>query len=189
MPVALVGAVRPEARRVRTTLSAGAGRIRVLAAKAVVIAGVTFATTLAAAAVAVPLWTRVVRGLGVYVFPAPPGDLLRAEAGTAALLALAVGTILRRSATAVTAVVAVTVLPYFLALIPFIPPPVARWLTEVTPVAALAMQQTLVRYPQVDTIYTPANGYYPLPPWAGMAVLCGYTALAIAAVLVRRRDA
>ncbi|MFG2042931.1 hypothetical protein [Dactylosporangium sp. NPDC048998] len=182
---------------IRTTLSAGTGRIRVLAAKAVVIAGVTFATTLAAAAVAVPLWTRLVRGLGIYVFPAPPGDLLRAEAGTAALLAvvavlaLAVGTILRRSATAVTAVVAVTVLPYFLALIPFMPPPMARWLTEVTPVAALAMQQTLIRYPQVDTIYTPANGYYPLPPWAGMAVLCGYTtlALAVAAVLLRRRDA
>ncbi|GAA4255904.1 hypothetical protein GCM10022255_066600 [Dactylosporangium darangshiense] len=184
-------------RMIRSTLSAGTGRVRVLVAKAVVVAGVTFASTLAAAAVAVPLWSRLVRGLGIYVFPASPGALLRAEAGTAALLAvvavlaLAVGTILRRSATAVTAVVAVTVLPYLLALTPFLPPPMARWLTEVTPAAALAVQQTLIRYPQVDTVYTPANGYYPLPPWAGMAVLCGYTALAfaVAAVLLRRRDA
>ena len=108
-----------------------------------------------------------------------------------AVLALAVGTILRRSATAVTTVVAGTVLPYLLALTPFLPPPLALWLTRVTPAAALAVQQTVTRYPQVDSVYTPAYGYYPLPPWAGLAVLCGYTALAlaVAAVLLRRRDA
>jgi ABC-type transport system involved in multi-copper enzyme maturation permease subunit len=182
---------------IRSTLSATPGRLRVLAAKATVLAGVTFATTLAAAAIAVPLWLRVVRGLGAYVFPAAPGALLRAEVGTAAMLAvvavfaLAVGTVLRRSATAVTTVVAATVLPHLLALTPFLPPSMSRWLTEVTPAAALAMQQTLIRYPQVDSVYTPANGYYPLSPWAGLAVLCGYTALALglAAVLLRRRDA
>jgi uncharacterized membrane protein len=61
----------------------------------------------------------------------------------------------------------------------------------VTPVAALAVQQTLVRYPQVDSLYTPYNGYYPLPPWGGLAVLVGYAAgaLAVAAVVLRRRDA
>ncbi|MGI5237814.1 ABC transporter permease subunit [Dactylosporangium sp. CA-139066] len=182
---------------IRSTLSAATGRVRVLAAKAVVLGGVTFATTLAAAAVALPLWLRLVRGLGVYVFPAPPGALLRAEAGTAAflavtaVLALAVGTVLRRSAAAVTTVVAAVVLPYLLALTPFMPPPVALWLTRVTPAAALAVQQTAIRYPQVDGLYTPAAGYYPLPPWAGFAVLCGYTAaaLVLAAVALRRRDA
>jgi hypothetical protein len=67
----------------------------------------------------------------------------------------------------------------------------AQWLTRFTPVAGLAVQQTLIRYPQVDSVYTPADGYYPLPPWAGFAVLCGYTAVALglAAVLLRRRDA
>jgi hypothetical protein len=108
-----------------------------------------------------------------------------------AVFALGVGTILRRSATAVTTVVTVTVLPYLLALTPFLPPSPAQWLTRVTPAAALAVQQTLVRHPQVDGLYTPANGYFPLPPWAGLAVLCGYAALAftVAAVLIRRRDA
>jgi uncharacterized membrane protein len=39
--------------------------------------------------------------------------------------------------------------------------------------------------------YTPANGYFPLAPWAGFAVLCGYAvlALALAVILLRRRDA
>ena len=38
--------------------------------------------------------------------------------------------------------------------------------------------------------YTPADGYFPLAPWAGFAVLCGYTAcaLGLAAYLLRRRD-
>ncbi len=182
---------------IRSTLSATTGRVRVLAAKATVIAAVTFVTTLAAAAVAVPLWLRVVRGLGVYVFPATPAVLLRAEVGTAAVLAvtavfaLAVGAVLRRGAIAVTTVVAVTVLPYVLALTPFVPPPLAVWLARVTPAAAFAVQQTVTRHPQVDTVYTPAYGYYPLPAWGGLAVLCGYTAVAltVAAVVLRRRDA
>ncbi|MGW7256414.1 ABC transporter permease subunit [Streptomyces sp. NPDC054834] len=182
---------------IRSTLSAGTRRGRVLAVKALVFGGVTFATSLAATVLALPLWLRLVRSLGLYVFPTAPGVLLRAEAGTAAVLAvtavfaLGVGTVLRRSATAVTTVVGATVLPYLLALIPFLPPPMAQWLTRVTPAAALAVQQTVTRYPQVESVYTPAYGYYPLPPWAGLAVLCGYTALtlALAAVLLHRRDA
>ncbi|MEU7874728.1 hypothetical protein [Dactylosporangium sp. NPDC049140] len=182
---------------IRTTLGAAPRRGRVLAAKAAVLAGVTFTTSLAAAVIGVPFWLRVVRGLGIYVFPASPGALLRAEAGTAAVLAvtavlaLAVGTILRRSATAVTAVVVATVLPHLLARTPFLPSAMANWLTTFTPAAALAVQQTLVRYPQVDTVYTPAYGYFPLSPWTGLAVLCAYTAaaLGLAALLLRRRDA
>ncbi|GAA3239961.1 ABC transporter permease subunit [Dactylosporangium siamense] len=182
---------------IRGTLSASPRRGRVLAAKATVLAAVTFAATLAAAVLAVPVWLRLVRGLGVYVFPVPSGVLLRAEVGTAAVLAvtavfaLGVGTIVRRGATAVTIVVAVTVLPYLLALTPFTPAPLALWLTRVTPAAAFAVQQTVTPYAHVDGVYTPALGYYPLAPWAGLAVLCGYAALtlAVAAVLFRRRDA
>ena len=39
--------------------------------------------------------------------------------------------------------------------------------------------------------YVPQAGYYPLAPWAGLAVLCAYAALALAlaVVLLRRRDA
>jgi hypothetical protein len=182
---------------IRSTLSAGPRRGRVLVAKAAVLAGVTFVTSLAATALAVPLGGRLARAHGVYLFPSAPGTLLRVEVGTAAVLAtaavfaLGVGTILRRSATAVAAVISATVLPYVLVLTPFLPPSMAQWLTRVTPVAALAVQQTLVRYPQVDSLYTPYNGYYPLPPWGGLAVLVGYAAgaLAVAAVVLRRRDA
>jgi len=41
------------------------------------------------------------------------------------------------------------------------------------------------------TKFRTVRGYYPLEPWAGVAVLCGYAALAmaLAAVLLRRRDA
>ncbi|MFI5911995.1 hypothetical protein [Dactylosporangium sp. NPDC051541] len=183
-------------RLIRGTFSAHPGRGWVLLAKAAVVGGVTFVITLIAAVAAMPLWLRLVRGLGVYMFPATPADLVRAEVGTAAVLAvtavlaLAVGAILRRSATAVTVVVVVTVLPHLLARFPFLPASAARWVTEVTPAAGLAVQQTLIRYPQVDTVYTPANGYFPLSPGAGFAVLCAYTvvALALAAVLLRRRD-
>jgi ABC-type transport system involved in multi-copper enzyme maturation permease subunit len=183
---------------IRVTLAVSPRRGRVLAAKAIVLGAVTFAAGLAGAVVAVPLGERLVRANAVYLFPATLATQLRAEVGTAALLAaasilaLAVGTIFRRSAGAVTTVIAAIVLPYLLvAQIPFLPAGVTDWLTRVTPAAAFAVQQTLVPYPQVTSIYTPYDGYYPLTPWAGLAVLAGYAvlALAVAAVLLRRRDA
>jgi ABC-type transport system involved in multi-copper enzyme maturation permease subunit len=183
---------------IRTTLAASPRRCRVLAAKAIVLGGVTFAAGLAGAVVAVPLGERLARASGVYLFPVTSATQLRIELGTAALLAaaailaLAMGAMFRRSAGAVTTAIAAIVLPYLLvAQIPFIPASVANWLTRVTPTAAFAVQQTLVPYYQVTSIYTPYNGYYPLAPWAGFAVLAGYAAvsLAVAAVLLRRRDA
>jgi hypothetical protein len=48
------------------------------------------------------------------------------------------------------------------------------------------------RLPAFDAAqYVPSNGYFPLAPWAGLAVLCGYAALAVglAAFLLWRRDA
>jgi uncharacterized membrane protein len=76
-------------------------------------------------------------------------------------------------------------------LLPRAPAAASDWLLRVTPAAAFAVQGTSVRYPQVSNAYLPFFGYYPLPPWAGFAVLCGYAALAmaLAAVLLRRRDA
>jgi hypothetical protein len=71
-----------------------------------------------------------------------------------------------------------------------LPAGLSEWLLRVTPAAAFSVQQTLVRYPQVAAPYTPVDGYFPLAPWAGLAVLCGYTlcALGLAAYLLRRRD-
>jgi hypothetical protein len=67
----------------------------------------------------------------------------------------------------------------------------AEWLLRVTPAAAFAVQQTLIRYPQVAASYAPADGYFPLAPWAGFGVLCLWAAaaLCLATVLLRRRDA
>ena len=117
-------------------------------------------------------------------------------AGTAALLAvaavlaLALGALLRSSAATVTAVIAAIVLPYLLA-ITVLPAGAADWLLRLTPAAAFAIQQTIPQYPQVTAAYTPGNGYFPLAPWAGFAVLCAYAALALglAVILLRRRDA
>jgi ABC-type transport system involved in multi-copper enzyme maturation permease subunit len=107
-----------------------------------------------------------------------------------AVLALALGAVLRRSAAAVAAVISVIVLPYLLALT-VLPAGAADWLLRITPAAAFAVQQTQPQYPQVSNVYTPAFGYYPLAPWAGLAVLCAWAALALglAFFLLRRRDA
>jgi hypothetical protein len=183
---------------IATTLAASTGRARVLAAKAVVVGAVTFVAGVTGSAIAVPLATRLARANGVYLFPTTARTELRVVVGTAALLAttavmaLAVGTVFRRGAGAVTTVVVAILLPYLLvAQIPFLPADVANWLTRVTPASAFAVQQTLVPYDQVTSIYTPYNGYYPLAPWAGFAVLAGYATatLALAAVLLARRDA
>ncbi len=183
---------------IRVTLAASPRRGRILAAKAAVLGAVTFAAGLAGAAIAIPLGEHLARANGVYLFTVTSSAQLRVEVGTAAMLAtasilaLAVGAIFRSGPGAVTTVIAAIAAPYILvAQIPFIPASVTDWLTRVTPAAAFAVQQTLVPYPQVTSIYTPYNGYYPLVPWAGLAVLAGYAllALAVAAVLLRRRDA
>ncbi|WP_327429133.1 hypothetical protein [Streptomyces sp. NBC_01236] len=141
---------------------------------------------------------RQMRAGGVSIDPVSTLTLVRIVAGTAALLAvaavlaLAIGTVLRRSAIAVVAVIVAIVLPYFLAVggVSFLPVGVANWLLRLTPAAAFAIQQPYPRYAQVDFSYTPSNGYYPLAPWAGFAVLCAWAAVALglAAFLLRRRD-
>jgi ABC-type transport system involved in multi-copper enzyme maturation permease subunit len=181
---------------IRTTLAASPRRGRVLAAKAVVIGSVTFVTGLFAAAVAVIIGAHLARSRS-YVFPVSWATELRVIVGTAALLALAAvlalaaGAVLRRSAAAVTAVIVVIVLPYILAFASILPVSGADWLLRVTPAAAFAVQQSEIQYQQVTALYSPNGGYYPLAPWVGLAVLCGYAALALglAVILIRRRDA
>ncbi len=198
--VVVVGAmfVTAEYRRglIRTTLAASPRRGRVLAAKAVVLGVVAYLTGLVAAAVVVTGGQRILRGNGVYVHPTTTLTELRVVAGTAALLAvaavlaLAIGALVRRSATAVSAGIVVLVLPYLLA-VSVLPAGAAQWLLRLTPAAAFAIQQSTPQYPQVDNVYTPVNGYFPLAPWAGFAVLCAWAALALglAVLLFRRRDA
>jgi ABC-type transport system involved in multi-copper enzyme maturation permease subunit len=179
------------------TLAAVPRRARLLAAKAAVVAAVAFTVGAVAAALSIPLGLARAQAAHFTVFTVPGAVELRAVLGTGLLLAavavfaLALGTILRRGATAITAVVATTVLPYLLAFTGVLPTGPAQWLLRVTPAAGFAVQQTLPRYEQVLTVYSPAAGYYPLPPWAGYAVLAGWTAVALAAAtfVLRRRDA
>ncbi|MFI0900924.1 ABC transporter permease subunit [Streptomyces sp. NPDC020983] len=191
--------VTAEYRRglIRTTFAAAPRRGRVLVAKVVVAGGLCFGTGLAAALVAVPLVGAVEKHKHFAVHQLSAGTELRIVVGTAGLfavtgvLALAVGTLLRRGTGAVTAVVVAIVLPYILAVSGMLPAGPSRWLTRVTPAAAFAVQQSSHEYAQVAADYSPGAGYFPLAPWAGFAVLCGYAAAAVglAAVRLRRRDA
>lgn len=183
---------------VRLTLAATPRRWEALAGKAGVAGAVAFFAGLAGAAVAVPIGQRVLRANGTYVAPVSLLSELRVIAGTALVLALAavmavaIGAIVRRGTTAVATVAGLVVVPYLLAVTaPLLPLTAIDWLTRVTPAAAFAVQQTAVRYPQVDNVYAPSYGYYPLPPWAGMLVLCAWAAaaLGLALILFARRDA
>ena len=182
---------------IRLTLAATPRRGRVLAAKAVVIGAAAFVTGLVAAAIALPLGDHLAYSHGDYLLPVSTLTDVRLIVGTAgifavvAVFALAVGTLLRRSAATVALVIVAIVLPYILSVASVLPAGVAEWLTRLTPAAGFAVQQTLVPYPQVTASYTPDNGYFPLAPWAGFAVLCAYAALALGLALrqLRRRDA
>ena len=198
--VGVLGAlfITAEYRRglIRLTLAASPRRGRVLAAKAIVIGAVTLAAGIAGIAIALPVGLAKLRGGGNPILPVTALTELRVIAGAAALiavaavLALAVGAVLRRGALAVTVVIAGIVVPYLLA-ITALPAGAADWVLRITPAAAIAVEQSIPAYPQVTAAYTPMYGYYPLAPWAGFAVLCAWTvaALALAAFLLHRRDA
>jgi ABC-type transport system involved in multi-copper enzyme maturation permease subunit len=181
---------------IRVTLAASPRRGRVLAAKAVVIGSVSFLAGLAGAVVALAAGEPLLRSNGNYILPVGMLTDVRVVAGTAALvavtaiLAVALGALLRSSAAAITIAITVVVLPYLLGQT-VLPAGAADWVLRITPAAAFAIQQTTPQYPQVTASYTPAQGYFPLAPWAGFAVLCAYAALALglAVVILRRRDA
>ncbi len=183
---------------IRVTLTASPRRHLVLAAKAVVTGAVTFAVGLPAALAGLLIGAWWLRTGGNFVAPVPALTQVRMVVGTAgllavcAVLALAVGVVLRRSAAAVTAVIALIVLPYFFtSALPILPAAASDWVLRVTPAAAFSIQQGYPRYAQVVASYAPRDGYYPLAPWAGFAVLCAWAALALALAFIgmRRRDA
>ncbi len=175
---------------IRTTLAATPRRGRVLLAKASVLAVVTFVAGATAAAIAIPLGNHILRVNGNYVYPTSTLTQLRVILGTGALLAavavlaLAVGTTLRRSAAAITAVIVLIILPFILATASALPTGVSDWLLRLTPAAGFAIEQTLPQYHQVSYLYDPTGGFYPLAPGLGLAVLCAYV---VAALLIARR--
>jgi ABC-type transport system involved in multi-copper enzyme maturation permease subunit len=182
---------------IRTTLAATPRRGRVLAAKAVVIGAVAFVVGLAASAIAIMLGVPIERNHGQVILSVSALTEARVIVGTAAMLAVAaifavaLGAALRRSAAAISVAIVAVVLPFLLSALNVFPPGVGAWLLRLTPAAGLAIQQSIPHYPQVTSGYSPVRGYYPLPPFAGFAVLCCYAAaaLGLAFVLLRRRDA
>jgi ABC-type transport system involved in multi-copper enzyme maturation permease subunit len=175
--------------QIRSTFAASPKRARVFAAKALVLSAIVFPVGLIASVVAVSIALPGLRRNG-FRPPAYP-DLsvtepmvLRAVLGTAvfltalAVFSLALGTILRRSARAITLAVALVLVPQIVsAAVPSLD--VALWLHRLTPVAGLAVQQTVPRF---DTA---------IGPLGGLAVIVAYAlvTLGIALAVVRRRDA
>ena len=187
---------------IRVSLTAAPRRGRLLAAKAVVIGAVGFVAGLVAATLALAVATPIARRTGIPVWPVSPLTEARMVAGTgallavAAVLALAIGTIVRRSAPAIAAAIVVIFVPYLLAFGPLTagtaepeggrlgrcrsprPPPWPR-------------SRRSPKFYQVTAVYRVSDGYYPLARWAGLAVECAWAtaALALAFYLLRRRDA
>jgi len=209
IPLIVVAAmfITAEYRRglIRVSLTAAPRRGRLLAAKAVVIGAVGFVAGLAAAALALAAGTPLLRRAGGLAWPVSLLTEARMAAGTgallavAAVLALAIGTIVRRSALAVAVVIVVVVVPYLLAFGPLPgsqpqgsgPGGGGGWPLQITPAAAMSLQQAVPQFHQLIAVYPLQAGYYPLAPWAGLAVECAWAAaaLALAYYLLRRRDA
>jgi ABC-type transport system involved in multi-copper enzyme maturation permease subunit/regulation of enolase protein 1 (concanavalin A-like superfamily) len=175
-------------RTIRTTFTACPRRSRVLAAKAIVLAGTVFAVGLAASIAAFFLAQPFQRenGFAPPAYPHPAltdPTVLRAVVGTALFLAvlavfsLGVATILRGTAGAIVLIFALLIVVPIVASVTSVA--ATTWVNRATPIAGLAIQQT-------TTLTETAIG-----PWAGFSVLCGYAAAALgcAAWLLRKRDA
>jgi ABC-type transport system involved in multi-copper enzyme maturation permease subunit len=182
---------------IRTTLAASPRRGRVLAAKAVVIGLVAFAVGLVGAAASIAIGVPRESADGLYVLPVSALTEVRVVVGTAALLALAavfavaLGAVLRRSAGAITVGIVAIVLPFLLSALGIFPAGISAWLLRLSPAAGFAIQQSIPQYSQVSRVYSAVGGFYPLPPLAGVAVLCGWVAAAVllAMYVLKRRDA
>jgi ABC-type transport system involved in multi-copper enzyme maturation permease subunit len=185
---------------IRTTFAASPRRGRVLAAKAIVIGSVTFVAGLVGTAVAVLIAERKLHSGGWVssVFPVwalTSAHGLQLVVGTAgllaiaAILALSAGAVFRRSAAAITAVIALLVIPVILGVI--LPQGPADWVLRLTPAAAFGLQEGTPQYSQVMHTCEPYNGCFPLSPWNGFIVACIWAAaaLALAVYVLRRRDA
>jgi ABC-type transport system involved in multi-copper enzyme maturation permease subunit len=182
---------------IRVTFAASPNRGRVLAAKAIVIAAVTFVTALIGTVLTLVVGLRVLHSGGASILPVPTLTLIRIVAGTAAVFAvaavliLALGALLRRTAVVVVLGVVVFILGWLLTRGGLLPTGVTEWILRLTPAAAYAVQQSIPAYSFVTGNYTAANGFYPLAPWAGFLVLCLWAAaaLGLAIYVMNRRDA
>ncbi|UQX04666.1 DUF1349 domain-containing protein [Streptomyces sp. RerS4] len=162
-----------------------------LAAKAIVVAAVTFVTALLAVGMVIPVGVTILKNNGIPVIGVSALTGTRVVVGTAtvlalaAVLALALGSLLRRAWLAILVAALAIAVPYVVTIVPLPADGLSQWLLRVTPAAGFAVQQTLVEYPQVVAHYAPSAGYFPLPWWAGIAVLCAYATTLLGLALNR----
>jgi len=152
----------------------------VLAARAAVVGTATFVAGLVAVGVTVPVGVAILRGNGFTVQSVSALTGVGVVVGVAAVLGLCavfafgLGVWLRRGWAAILIGLALVAVPYAVTVVPLLPDSAAEWLLRLTPAAGFAVKQTIVEYSQVTAHYAPSAGYFPLPWWAGLGVLCAY---------------
>jgi hypothetical protein len=174
---------------IQPTFTAMPHRGRVLVAKALLVGGAVLVVALTSSMTAFVAGQRVLRDNG-YSPPGYPewtlhdGPAQRAVFGSAlllaaiALLSLGVAAIVRHSAAAISALLALLFVPLIFA--PTLPEHTGDLVQKLTPGAGFAVQQTVARDDAV-----------PIAPWAGLGVTTAWAAgaLLLAFFLIRRRDA
>jgi ABC-2 type transport system permease protein len=170
---------------IRATLTATPQRITLLGAKAIVVAATAAVVGIASAFLAFFVAAQVLAGRGVPIALGDPGAL-RAVVGAGlylavvAVLALALGVLLRSSVATISVVVAVLlVLPGIATALP------GSWQSAAVPYLPAEAGQAIIG----RTRFAPAGAHL-LAPWTGFGILCAYAvvALAAAAVTLSRRD-
>ncbi|MFG3531028.1 hypothetical protein ACGF8B_30460 [Streptomyces sp. NPDC047917] len=165
---------------------------RMLVAKAVVVGAVAFVTGLLSVGVVIAVGVTDLKENGAAVAGVSVLTGVRVVVGTSAVLALsavlatALGALLRHRVRLALLVAVLTIVgPYAATSVPLLPDGLSRWLLRLTPSAGFAARQTLVEHPQVIAHYAPSTGYFPLPWWAGIAVLCAYVVVLLVLALSR----
>ncbi|MFF0865921.1 hypothetical protein ACFYUV_29500 [Nonomuraea sp. NPDC003560] len=168
----------------------GARPAWLLAARAGVVGVVGFAAGLVASGLVIPAGLAMMRAHGNPIQPITLGTGLRMIVGHAALtaaaavLALGLAALVRRAVVAVGLAIVLVVVPYLLATAGLAP-----WLLMITPAAGFAITQSIPAFAHVDVDPSLLGGYYPLPPWAGLTVTCGYAVVALGvAIALHRRE-
>lgn len=168
--------------QIRATLGATPQRLTVLAAKAATFTAIVLAVGLVTSFAAFGIGQAIFSGKGIGVSLGDPG-VLRAVVGGALYLAavgvlgLGLGTVVRRTAGAIAALVGLLlVVPLVASFLP------ASW------------NESVAKYFPAQAgmaVFRVAGDPSVLAPWVGFAVLAGYTAVALAVggFLLTRRDA
>ncbi|MFH9115905.1 ABC transporter permease subunit [Streptomyces globisporus] len=165
---------------IRMTFAARPRRSTVLAAKAALVAGVMYVLALASCTLAYLLGDALLpEGRYAQGDPLPALFGIAASFAVAAVLGLAVGTLVRHSAGAVTTVIGLLLLP---SLFGPLFGDAERWIAGLSPTAALEKL--------IQTSDAAADTVGSLGPWPSLLLVAAYTtALALGAlVLLRRRD-